>query len=448
MLSFWLFVVGGLAFGSIFLDNWRGLSTPRETVAGEPAVAILPSIPQINMPGSSSPPASAPTRAAGAPRPAGPSSPSNPAVGALISLLPQWSGTERINILLLGVDRRESGTMDGTRTDTIMLASIDPVQKSVAMVSLPRDLWVHIPGYGEQRINVAHAVGGPEAAKQTVSANFGFPVQYFARVDFQGFEDLVAALGGIMVDVERPVKDDAYPTDDYGYQRIYVPAGPQLMNGQTALYYARSRHNTNDFDRAGRQQKVVVAMRDRALQLNMLPRAPQLIDIVTKAVSTDLSTTDILALARLASEIDSERIGSLVIDANYATPFRGADGADLLLPNGPAIRQAIEQKFQRASRPELRGRVEVLNGTDTVGLGQQVADRLTAQGYEVVRIDFADRRDYAQSSVQVLTGDRFPAENVASVLGIVATSVVDQPTLNANADTRVIIGSDYLSTAR
>src|SRR6202011_992990 len=228
------------------------------------------------------------------------------------TVLPDWQGNERINILLLGIDKRDDEPIAGTRSDTMMVASIDPVTKSAALVSLPRDLWVSIPGCtardgcsgGQQRINVAHAVGGPDLARQTVTANFGVPISFYARVDFRGFEQLIDTAGGVVIDVDWPVKDDEYPTPDYGYQRIYFGPGPQLMDGATALQYARSRHGMSDFARAGRQQKVLVSLRNRALQLNMLPHAPELVGIAQKALSTDLTPVQMLALAKLVSQTD------------------------------------------------------------------------------------------------------------------------------------------------
>src|SRR5262249_15005137 len=136
-------------------------------------------------------------------------------VSVVKTVLPDWQGTDRVNILLLGIDKRDNEPIEGTRSDTMMLASIDPVSKSAALVSLPRDMWVRIPGWGQQRINVAHAVGGPDLAMQTVSSDFGIPIQYYARVDFRGFEQMVDAVGGVVIDVDWPVKDDEYPTADY-----------------------------------------------------------------------------------------------------------------------------------------------------------------------------------------------------------------------------------------
>ena len=275
-----------------------------------------------------------------------------------------------MNIVLLGIDKRDDEPISGTRSDTIMLVSIDPVSKSAALVSLPRDLWVSIPGYGPQRINVAHSVGGPDLTKSTINSAFGVPIQYYARVDFRGFEELIDTTGGVIIDVDRPLKDDAYPTEDYGYKRIYYAPGPQLLDGRHALEYARSRHGSNDFSRARRQQHVLVSLRDRALQLNMLSKAPEMIGIVQKSLTTDLPPRDMLALAKLVSDIDRDRIGNLVVDTNYARPIN-IGGADVLVPDAPAVRRAIDSTLRSAAHPELRARVEVLNGSGTAGLGQR-----------------------------------------------------------------------------
>jgi LCP family protein required for cell wall assembly len=290
---------------------------------------------------------------------------------------------------------------------------------------------------------VAHAVGGPELAVQTVTTDFGLPIQFYARVDFRGFEQLIDAVGGVVIDVDWPVKDDEYPTPDYGYQRIYFGPGPQLMDGVTALEYARSRHGTNDFARAGRQQKVLVGLRSRALQLNMLSRAPELVGIVRKSLSTDLSPVQMLALAKLISQVDRDRIANLVIDTSYANPFRGPDGADLLQPNIPAIKHAIESAQRSAAHPELRAKIEVLNGSGTAGLGQKAADYLTAQGFNVVRIAAAERSDYRSSLVQVLTEDKGAAEALATTLRMPTTAISQVPTPHAEADIRIVVGQDF-----
>src|SRR6266568_9193172 len=284
LVAFWAFVFGGLAFGVIFVANWRAIgariSVDRQPGAPPAMVRVGAGPVSVTLPVTVSV-----GQAASAPKPATITT----GVAAVVkNVLPDWQGTDRINILLLGIDKRDDEPIAGTRSDTMMLASIDPVSKSAALVSLPRDMWVNIPGCtysqgcvgGQQRINVAHAAGGPELARQTVTADFGVPIQFYARVDFRGFQQLIDAAGGVVVDVDWPVKDEEYPTDDYGYQRIYFGPGPQWMDGRTALMYARSRHGMSDFARAGRQQKVIVSLRNRALQLNMLSKAPELVSII------------------------------------------------------------------------------------------------------------------------------------------------------------------------
>jgi polyisoprenyl-teichoic acid--peptidoglycan teichoic acid transferase len=449
--AFWAFVLGGLAFGAIFVVNWRALTVrtvdpaqPAQSVVTVAAGPVSVSVPVVSVPVAISPP------------PIGPSPPKPPELSsglatAVIHVLPDWTGNERINILLLGIDKRDNEPINGTRSDTIMLASIDPETKSAMLVSLPRDLWVTIPGCtaasgcigGQQRINVAHAVGGPELTRRTITADFGVPVQYYARVDFRGFEQLVDTIGGVLVDVDVPVKDDEFPTEDYGFQRIYFGPGPQLLDGRRALQYARSRHGSNDFARATRQQKVLVSLRGRALQLNMLSRAPELLSIVQKSLSTDLTPVQLLSLAKLVSQIDRDKITNLVIDTNYATPFKGNDGADLLRPNPAAIRNAIDAGQRLAAHPELRAKVEVLNGSGTVGLGQKAAEYLTAQGFNVVRIGAAERNDYGSSLVQMLTQDRRAAEALATTLRVPITAISELPTPGAGADIRIVLGQDF-----
>jgi hypothetical protein len=174
----------------------------------------------------------------------------------------------------------------------------------------------------------------------------------------------------------------------------------------------------------------------------MLSRAPDLVGIIQKSLSTDLSPVQMLALAKLVSQIDRDHIANLVLDTHYATPFKGYDGADLLRPNPPAIRAAIAATYKTAAHPELRAKVEVLNGSGTQGLGQKAADYLTAQGFNVVRIAAAERNDYRSSQVQVLTTDRRAAEALATTLQVPSSAITEVPTPNAAADIRIVVGQD------
>jgi len=270
-----------------------------------------------------------------------------------LAFIPDWKGTDRINVLLLGTDQRDPERSAGvaTRTDTMIIVSIDPVGKGVAMISLPRDMWVTIPGLGEQRINEAFPYGelrrveggGAGLLRRTIEQNFGIPIAHYASVNFPGFEEVVNSLGGIVIDVPRPVKDDAYPTSDYGVERIYFAPGPQLMDGVTALKYARSRHADNDLARNSRQQQVLLAIRDRALRIDAVARLPSLMDIGSRSVQTDLSASELLSLGKLASQLDPDLVRTLVIQPPLVRDFRGFGGAALLMPDKPGIRRAIQQ---------------------------------------------------------------------------------------------------------
>ena len=200
----------------------------------------------------------------------------------------------------------------------------------------------------------------------------------------------------------------------------------------------------NDFARAGRQQKVILSVRSRVLQLDMLSKAPELVSIAQNAIATDLSPIEMLELGKLVSQIDRDKISNLVIDTNYVRPFVGDDGADLLDPNIPAIKRAIATSQRAAAHPELSAKVEVLNGSGTAGLGQKAADYLTAQGFNVVRIAAAERSDYRSSLVQVLTNqDNGAAQALVDMLKIPSTAITDQPTPDAAADVRVVVGQDF-----
>ena len=431
VLAYVAFVAGGLVFGAVLLTNWQRLSEPGRSVSvplpGGGNVT-LPAAPRLPVPGGSG---------------GQPALPGLPPLGDLKPsvVLPDWNGTERINILALGIDARPDESPDRARSDTLLVASIDPVTKTAALISFPRDLWVEIPGYGENRINVAHPLGGPKLAAQTIERNFGLKVQHWARVDFRGFEQLVDALDGIIVDVERPVKDDEYPTDDYGAIRIYIPPGPQWMHGQTALHYARSRHGDNDFGRMRRQQQVLLAMRDRALSLNVLPKVPTLLALAQKTVATDLGPTELLALAKLGWELDRARISTLVIDAQYATPMT-VQGADVLVPNRPAIRQAIAQALA-GGPPRHPAKIEVLNGSQRNGLAARTGEYLRLIGYEVVRVETADRSDYPDARILVLTSKTEAAAELATFLHVPQSAIELRPTPGSAIDLRVILGQSF-----
>jgi len=236
------------------------------------------------------------------------------------ALLPDWDKKEKVNILLLGIDPRPDDT-DPPRSDTIIVVHVDPANETVATMSIPRDLLVEIPGFGEDKINAAYPLGeansdsipggGPALVAETIEANFGIPIHYFATVDFDGFRKIVDTIGGVVLDVPAPVKDDQYPTEDYGLTRVYFPTGLQKMDGEQALEYARTRHSDNDIARGDRQQQVLQAIREQAISLNLISNASELISEVGDSVRTDLNFNQMLALANLGRKIGQDNIQTI-----------------------------------------------------------------------------------------------------------------------------------------
>ena len=216
-------------------------------------------------------------------------------------VLQPWNGGSRLTVLVMGLDRRPGETGLSYRTDTMMLISLDRDTNSLGILSIPRDLYVEIPGYSSlQRINSAMVLGelqqpnyGPSLAMQTVQYNFGMPVHNFIAMDFQAVTDLVDVLGGVDIEIPYDIVDYEYPDMNFGYDPLILRAGLQHLDGQTALKFARTRHGDNDFERARRQQMVLDALRDRVLNLNMLPQlvvqSPSLFSALADNVYTQLT---------------------------------------------------------------------------------------------------------------------------------------------------------------
>lgn len=227
-------------------------------------------------------------------------------------------GTNRspvpVTILLLGADRRP-GSEATPHTDTIMLLRVDPQQQRVALLSLPRDLWLPIPGHGSNRLNSAYLWGeidGPPGAGMTLaraalSDRLGLPIDYTAVVDFRGFIGLIDAIGGITVDVEAPLVDDQYPTANLGTTTVRFAAGRQSMDGATALVYARVRHPDNDFARQSRQHAVLLAIGRRLRErgdLANLAAIERMSGALVGYVQTDMPRERMLELAWAMRDFD------------------------------------------------------------------------------------------------------------------------------------------------
>lgn len=378
-----------------------------------------------------------------------------------------WAGTDRVTILLMGIDLRcdEDGP---TRTDTMMLLSMDPVGLSASVLSLPRDLWVEIPGFGVDKINQAHFFGevyefpggGPALAVETVEATLGIRIDYYVTVNFEAVVQGIDEIGGIDVQVEETINDLKYPDNCYGYDPFYIRAGQQHLDGQTALQYARTRATFGgDLDRAARQQQVVMAVRNKILRLDMVPqlltRAPELWRIFQDNVQTDLTLNEVIQLALLVENIPAERIRAEVIGFDYVYNETTPDGQQVLVPVRENIRTLRDELFAPPAipTPELEdlpeamrrenASVVILNGTRIFGLAAATESYLEAQGIRVMEIGNADSADYR--TTQIIDYGSHP--NTASFL----VRFMGLPPLNIHSgiedeveyDVLIILGDDW-----
>ena len=256
----------------------------------------------------------------------------------------------RVTILLLGIDARDKLKEGASRTDVMTLVTIDPISKTAAMLSIPRDLYVPLPGYNEQqRINTAYfwgevnqlPGGGPGFAERTVTYNFGVPLQRYAVIDFEGFKEIVEAVGGVDIDVPQEIVDEEYPTPDYRTEVLKIPAGRVHMDGELALKYVRTRHGDSDFGRLQRQQQVMLAIRDKAVSIGSLNRVPEVLNAVSNSLQTDLTLPEILSLARKWSQIPRESIHNYRIDETMIQPYVTPQGGQVLLPDRDKIAEVV-----------------------------------------------------------------------------------------------------------
>ncbi len=370
---------------------------------------------------------------------------------------PLIDAPDTITFLLLGSDLRSGQSY---RTDTIVLAIIRPRDGQVSLISIPRDLWVNIPTVGMQRINTAfqygeiygYSGGGAGLLKDTLLFNFGLQIDHTALVDFDGFRRIIDTLGGIDVPIFCPYTDwrlidPSYDPEDENNWTLFT-AGPGLihMDGDYALWYARSRKKSNDFDRGRRQQEVLRSIYAQALRTNTLASLPQLYSDFSTTIQTDLGLGDILQFAPLALHLNNADIRSYYIAGDLVIPWITPGGAYVLLPNTELIQQTINTALAASPRQQERQAltVEIQNGSPYDGWDALVAERLNYAGYDT-SFNLADNRDHAQTLLYDLTSDqdRTRSASLLASLGLPDSALVSVPTANSRTSYAVIVGSDY-----
>lgn len=389
-----------------------------------------------------------------------------PAPVVLPVVLEPWTDTERVSLLLLGIDQRceEEGP---THTDTMMVMSIEPVGKTITILSLPRDLWVEIPGFEVDRINQAYYLGqayeypggGQALAMETVESVLGLPIDHYLAVNFDAFVEAVDLIGGVTVQVPEAIDDPTYPDRCYGYDPFRIEVGEHLLDGQSALKYARTRATFGgDVDRAGRQQAVILAVREQVAQLNMLPQlirqAPQLWQTFQKNVRTDLALTEILQLALLVQEIPSQNIETAVIDYNYVYNETTPDGRQVLVPNREEIRILRERMFAPPAvptptvqdLPDLMAtegaKVAVYNGTAVFGLAATTQEYLQGLNVNVTEIGNADSSTYITTQIIDYGSHPYTALFLVQQMAIPPLNVSSGRQPDGDYDILIILGND------
>ena len=433
-----------------------GLASPSPTPF-QPALATpFPTI-SVDMYTTPLPPLVLPTQVAGVPTP-DPGVPyAERAAAPPPALTNVYEGPDVITFLLIGSDKRPGSSY---RTDTMVIAILRPKDDQVSLISIPRDLWVYIPGWEMQRVNTAYmhgeltdyAGGGPQLLKDTIEYNLGLRIDHTAMVEFDGFRRIVDTLGGVDIPVacaytDWRLIDPSYDPENENNWYLYT-AGPGMlhMDGDLALWYARSRSKSNDFDRGRRQQEVIRAIYARALTGDTLTKIPQLYNDLNTLVATDLGLADILKLAALAPGFSNADFRSYYIRPPIVSSWITPGGAYVLLPDQAALQGLVTQALTASAQAVVNETItiEVQNGTPFEGWDALAASRLNYAGY-ATRLAPADRRDYATSVLVDLT----PAQEynrsalLLNVLGFLPGQLVSMPDPNSSVQYRLILGYDY-----
>src|SRR3990170_2127927 len=380
-----------------------------------------------------------------------------------------WDGESRVSLLVMGLDYRDwEGGEGAPRTDTMILLSLDPTSRTAGMLSIPRDLWVNIPGYEPAKINQAYRDGelfdadggGPGLAMQTVEELLGMEIDYYAVVDFYAFEQFIDELGGVKVDVPEEIVVD--PLGDNNTKTLQP--GVQTLPGYLALAYARARNTIgSDFDRAARQQQVIMGIRERILSKEMLTtlieRAPALYKTLSAGVRTNLTLLQVVRLAWLAPQIPQESIKQGIIGPDQVAFATSFDGQEILQPlpeeirllrdeifttSGPVSPAAMETDPQELIAAE-NAYISILNGTLNPGLASETTNYLKSSGITQVESGNAEAL-YSQTTLIDYTGNPHTVQYLVDLLAISPDNVYHRYDVSSQADIVVLLGEDWASS--
>ncbi len=384
--------------------------------------------------------------------------------------IPKWNGTDRVTLLLMGMDYRDwLEGIDIPRTDTMILLTVDPMNKTAGMLSIPRDMWVNIPGFGYHRINTAYPLGegsklpggGAGLAMKTVEQFVGVPVDYAALVDFNSFVKFIDTLGGLDMHIKEEITVD--PVGKGNTRKLQV--GVQALDGATVLAYARMRYTKDgDFDRSKRQQEVIMALRDQIVTFNQLPmlvsKAPQLYKDLSSGIRTNLTLDQVLQLAWLGTQIDPAKIKRGVfdphMDINYVTANTADGKQEVLVPVPDRIRMLRDQVFVTGSQygpsadsgsavdlMKAEGaRVIIKNATSQAGTAAKASELLRSLGVNIVSEANADRA-YTNTTIVDYTGNPYTIKLLVETFKVPEARIENKFDPNAPVDIEINVGGDW-----
>ena len=390
-----------------------------------------------------------------------------------------WDGASRVNILMMGLDYGDwSGRNDASgasRTDSMILFTIDPVTKTAGMLSIPRDMWVNIPGFDYGPINTAYFLGdafkmpggGPGVAVATVEEFLGVPIQYYAQIDFSAFAKFIDEMGGVTINVPNTMHLSLIGSPTM----FEIKPGVQTLDGPTLLAYARDRHDdakggyTDDYARSLRQQQVIMAIRDQILQAKMLPiliaKAPAMFQDLSSGIRTNLQLDQVIKLAQLAATIDTSKIKKGLIDEHSVINAQVvlSDGTNkaVLVPMPDKISAIRDYVFttNSAIRPGAgsdlvslvkneKTRISIQNATGQSGLIARTVEYFKALGLNVIEQKVAGQ-PVSTSSITIYTGKPYTIRYLIRLLNIPDTNIINKFNPDSPIDIELVLGTDWAS---
>ncbi|MBN1146342.1 MAG: LCP family protein [Anaerolineales bacterium] len=390
-----------------------------------------------------------------------------PPISAANPTPPPWDGADRVSLLIMGLDYRDWAAGEGPpRTDTMIVLTIDPINRTAGMLSVPRDLWVNIPGFEYGRINTAYQLGeayqvlggGPQLATDTVELLLGVPIDYYAQVDFGAFVRFIDEIGGLEIYIPQKITVDPLGEDN----TILLKKGIRKLSGEVALAYARTRKTEGgDFDRSNRQQIVILATRQKLLKADNLPKliakSPVLYNELSSGIRTNMSLDQIIRLAWLASQIPLENIKRGIIGTDHVTFVKSPDGTqdvlkartekirelrdEIFTVDGPTKPLAVSMDLAELIRTE-GARLTVLNGSYTAGLAARTTEYLVSQGFNVVETGNSERFT-SYTEITFHTGKPYTLKYLVELMQISEFRIRHFFDPASSADIVIILGDDW-----